>query len=108
MCRRRCLQHACCVQAPAKGGAPFIVSSQRLPEMVASLNRVSKACRTVANVCIGVGAVLVAVKAVQGALLLWQRRKHRCASLCKGSMVHHCSLLPDWFACSCGSDYLLT
>lgn len=67
-------------QAPAKG-SPFIVSTQRLPEMVAGLNRVSTACKALANVCIGVGTVLVVWKAVEGGLLLWRRRKHRCAWL---------------------------
>ena len=66
-------------QAP-EGGGPFLVSGERLPEMVASLNRVSTACKVVANLFIGVGSVLIAIKAVRGALSLWQRRKRRRAT----------------------------
>lgn len=74
-------------QAPA-GGGPFIVSGERLPDMVASLNQVSNVCRAVANTCIAVGGVLIAVKAAQGALLLWRRHKHRCACALKVVIIH--------------------
>jgi hypothetical protein len=65
-------------QAPKDGG-PFILSYEKLPEIVASLNRVSRTCKIVANCFIGVGTVLITIKAIQGACRFLHRRKLRSA-----------------------------
>lgn len=65
-------------QAPKDGG-PFILSYEKLPEIVASLNRVSRTCKLVANCFVGVGTVLITIKAIQGACRFLHRRKVRSA-----------------------------
>jgi hypothetical protein len=75
-------------QAPAKG-APFIVSTEGLPEMVAKLNRVSTVFKAIANGCIAAGVVLVVWRVVDKGRLLWRRRKHRRV---RSLTPHACSL----------------
>ncbi|CAL8467759.1 g7297 [Coccomyxa elongata] len=64
------------LQAP-QGGGPFILSYEKLPEIIASLNRVSRTCKLVANCFIGVGTVLITIKVIQGACRFLHRRKIR-------------------------------
>lgn len=44
-----------------------MVSHEKLPQIISSLNGVANTCKLVANCCIGVGTLLIAVKAIQGA-----------------------------------------
>jgi hypothetical protein len=66
----------CDEQAPRNGG-PFVLSHEKLPQIVASLNSVAKACKLVANLCIGLGTVLITIKAIQGTRKYFRQRRFR-------------------------------
>lgn len=67
----------CVLEQAPQGGGPFILSYEKLPEIIASLNRVSRTCKLVANCFIGVGTVLITIKVIQGACRFLHRRKMR-------------------------------
>lgn len=87
-------------QAPKNGG-PFILSFEKLPEIVASLNRVSRTCKLMANCFLGVGTVLITIKAIQGACRFLHRRKIRSAvfrqHLLLGAIPLHCHCYKEPF-----------
>ncbi|KAK9816435.1 hypothetical protein WJX72_000210 [[Myrmecia] bisecta] len=65
------------VMRPPKNGAPFILSKSSLPELVESLQLVSGTCKTIAIFFGGVGATLIASRAISGAWVLWRKRRLR-------------------------------